>query len=354
MPLSNRRIQWISFMTGVALLCSIGLACRSVNIEPNAQLQRFEFEEPQMGVPFKIVLYAENQKIAEEAADAAFRRIAELNAIMSDYETDSEISKLSRSSEEGSPEVALSADLWAVLDPSQKLAKDSAGAFDVTVGPCVGLWRKARREKQLPDAGRLELARSKVGYENLQLDPKNRTARLAKRGMRLDVGGIAKGYASDEALRLLRTRGIHRALVAASGDLALGDSPPGAPGWRVEISGYDRSGGPAASRAFLSNCGISTSGDLFQRVEIDGVRYSHILNPFTCVGMTNHALATVIAPRDTTADALATTMTILEPGEALKLAAKYKAAVRIIQMEGERPMVYENERFRKLRVDMSP
>jgi thiamine biosynthesis lipoprotein len=164
--------------------------------------------------------------------------------------------------------------------------------------------------------------------------------------MRLDAGAIAKGYAGDEALKTLRSFGISRALVAASGDLTLGDPPPGERGWRVEVQGYD-AGGPPPQVIYLSNCAIATSGDLFQRLEINGVRYSHILNPFTCIGMTNHALATVIAPRGITADSLATAMTILDPPPALALASQYGAAVRIIRMENEQPVVYANEHFRK-------
>ena len=123
-----------------------------------------------MGVPFRMVVYATNLAHAERAVDAAFGRIAELNAIMSDYETDSELSKLSRSSEEGSPDFRLSDDLWNVLKPAQALAKETGGAFDVTIGPCAALWRKARREQEFPDAQRLENARQKVGYENLIVD----------------------------------------------------------------------------------------------------------------------------------------------------------------------------------------
>jgi len=145
----------------------------------------------------------------------------------------------------------------------------------------------------------------------------------------------------------LRAHGISRALVAASGDLALGDPPPGEKGWNVEIIGYDETGGPPSEIAILANCGVSTSGDSSQRLEVNGVRYSHILNPATCVGMTNHALATVIAKDCTTSDSLETPMTILEPAEGLRLAAKYDAAARIVQLEGDEPVARQNERFTK-------
>jgi len=323
------------------LFCS----CSS-NPKPGAMLQRFEYEQPQMGVPFRIILYARNENDAETAASAAFHRIAELNHILSDYETDSEISELSRTSGQNA-EVKISADLWNVLSASQELARRSNGAFDVTIGPCIGLWRKARREKKLPAQEQIEHFRQRVGYQNLILNKEKRTAKLIKPEMRLDVGGIAKGYAADEAIKILRRLGIRSALVAASGDLSVGDPPPGQKGWKVEIAGYDRPDGPAAAYDVLSNCGVSTSGDLFQRVEINGIRYSHILDPHTCVGMTNHALATVIAGNDTSADALATAMTILEPGAALKLASEYDAAVRIVVLQNEKPVLFQNRFFKR-------
>jgi thiamine biosynthesis lipoprotein len=336
--------------TTFLLAAFLALGCAAPKVNP-PDLARFEFEEPQMGVPFRIVLYAAGPREAERAADAAFQRVSELNAIMSDYETDSEVSKLSRSSEEDSLAAPLSEDLWTVINAGQRLAELSEGAFDMTVGPAVALWRKARREKELPDPARLENARSKVGYRHLVLDPKTKTARLRRFGMRLDLGAIAKGYAADEALEVLREHGIARALVAASGDLALGDAPPGAEGWRVEIVGYDRTNAPLSKILYLSNRGVATSGDLFQRLEIGSVRYSHILNPFTGVGMTNHALATVIASDCMTADMLATTCTILPPERSLPLAARYDAAVRVIRMEKETPVARENRRFRKLMND---
>ncbi len=298
-----------------------------------------------MGVPFRITFYAATIEEAEVAAEAVFGRVSELNAVMSDYETDSELSKLSRSSEEGSPEVKVSDDLWNVLAASQKLSRETGGVFDVTIGPVVTLWRKARREERMPDPVRLENARAKVGFANLVLDEKNHTARLLKRGMRLDLGAIAKGYAADEALKTLRAYGITRALVSLSGDLAIGDPPPGEKGWNVEIMGYDQVEGPPSAIIPLANCGVSTSGDLSQRVEINGVRFSHVVNPFTGIGITNHALATVVAKNDMIADALDTTCTMLETREALALAGRYDVALRVIRIENGRPVVFQNRKF---------
>src|SRR5262249_37764051 len=132
-------------------------------------LTRFEYQRPEMGVPFRIVLYAPDQATGEVAANAAFQRVQQLNDIMSDYDAESELSQLSRSSGQGK-EVRVSDDLWFVLQRAQELAERSGGAFDITVGSFVNLWRRARREHQLPDPSRLERARQSVGYWRVRMN----------------------------------------------------------------------------------------------------------------------------------------------------------------------------------------
>jgi FAD:protein FMN transferase len=296
---------------------------------PDPTLQRFEFTETHMAVPFRIVLYATNEAHAKHASDAAFARIADLNGKLSDYDLDSELSKLSRTSGTGHF-VPVSEDLWRVLEAAQHWAKRSEGGFDVTVGPVVNLWRHARRLQQFPRADRLADARSRVGYTNVVLDAKNRCVLLRVPGMRLDLGGIAKGFAGDEAVATLRRHGVRRALVAAAGDIRLGDSPPSSKGWKVELdAGPDTNAPPQF--VFLSNAAVATSGDLFQFLEIDGVRYSHIVDPRTGVGLTNSSLVTVVAPDGTTADAMATAVSVLGAGKGVELIrATPRTAVRIV------------------------
>src|SRR6266704_2952023 len=163
-------------------------SCVSTRSE-NATLQRFEYQQPQMGVPFRIVLYAPDPTATSSAAAASFQRIKQLNDIMSDYDADSELSRLSRTSGQGR-EVPLSQDLWFVLQHAQALAERSGGAFDVTVGPYVILWRQARRQHKLPDPARLAQARKSVGYKLIRLNPKRQSAELLAPDMRLDLGGI--------------------------------------------------------------------------------------------------------------------------------------------------------------------
>lgn len=317
--------------------------------QPSTQttLTRYEFEKPEMGVPFRIVLYAPSQTQGEDAAKAAFARVEQLNNICSDYEYDSELSALSRTSGKGQA-VKVSQELWHVLSRAQDLARESGGAFDITVGPFVSLWRKARREQKMPDSAKLEAARAAVGWEKLRLDRKKRTAELLVAGMRLDLGGIAKGYALDQALQVLRARKISKALVSGGGDLVVGDPPPGKRGWRVELPPLDASNAPPAQFVELRNAALSTSGDLYQRLEIDGKRYSHIVDPRTGIGLTDHSLVTVIAPDGITADSLTKVGSILPPEQAMKFMEHRRGiAVRIVRKPADKIQVFQSTRFKR-------
>jgi FAD:protein FMN transferase len=299
-----------------------------------------------MGVPFRIVLYAADEVTAEAAAFAAFQRISELNDILSDYDTDSELSRLSQTGGSGQ-RVPLSMDLWRVLERAQKFAQETDGAFDVTAGPAVSLWRKARRVKQLPAPDKIAEALRGVGHRKLVLDPRNRTAQLLTNYMRLDCGAIAKGYAVDEALKVLRARGVRSALVAGSGDMAVSEPPPGQRGWRIELASLEASNAPPREFVLLRNQALATSGDLFQHVEIEGTRYSHIIDPRTGIGLTDRSLVVVIAPDCMTADALSTAVSVLGPLEGIPYATAQGACVRVVRRPAQSVEVAESACFRR-------
>ena len=314
---------------------------------PGTSLHRFEFTEPQMGVPFRLVFFTTDQARANAAADKTFARIRLLNDILSDYEYDSELSTLSRSSGFGT-NVAVSPELWFVLSRAQELSRRTDGAFDITVGPVVSLWRKARREKRLPDPARLAEAMQSVGWTNLVLDVRTHSARLLRPSMRLDLGGIAKGYAADEALKILKRHGITRALVAAAGDITAADAPPEKRGWRIEVPALDVTNAPPARQLLLRHAAVSTSGDLFQHVEIDGVRYSHIVDPKTGLGLTDHSLVTIIARDGITADSHSKPPSILGPAEGMKFIERTPGlAGLIVRKPGDRIEAAESSRFHR-------
>lgn len=313
-------------MRPLIVLCSIlitftsRLAYCGVSSE---RLERFEYSQVAMGVRARIVVYAASQKSAELACTRAFARIAQLEDVLSDYRPHSELIRLCAKA--GGTAVKVSRDLLKVLLKAQQVARVSDGAFDITVGPLVKLWREARSTRRMPDESQLCSARRLVGWRNIEIHPTNSTIRLKKPGMLLDLGGIAKGYACDEALKTLKLYGVRRALVEMGGDIALGDPPPGKGGWLIEI--------PCAPvekrRQELANCGVSTSGDAEQFVEIDGRRYSHIVDPRTGVGVTHRAEVTVIASDCTTSDSLATAASVLGPGKAAEWIRRHYPRARI-------------------------
>lgn len=314
---------------------------------PAAELQRYEFEEVHMGTLFRVVLYDANKDDAITAATAAFKRVRELEAVMSDYKASSEVMKLCAANDrEPGKAFAISDDLAAVLAHALETSKISEGGFDVTVGPLSQLWRETRKTKALPSEEQRKAALAKVGWKNVELDREKKTVRLKLAGMRLDFGGIGKGFAADEVLALFKKKGRPHALVAAAGDITVGDAPPGKDGWVIDIEPIGK--GKPTKAVKLVNAAVSTSGDLFQFVEIGGVRYSHLLDPKTGLGLTGFRRATVIAPKGYQADSLTKMVSLLPPQEAVKrIEAIDKAAMYVVVKDGveAKEVVTASKRF---------
>lgn len=282
------------------------------------ELRRFQFEEPHMGTKFRIVLYAADEPTAKKASEAAFKRVAQLNRIMSDYDAQSELMQLCRkfATTVGDP-VPVSEDLFFVLAKGQEVAKRSGGAFDMSIGPFVQLWRQARRTQKLPTAEAIADAKRRVGHEKIELDEKHRTVRLKTPGMQLDLGGIAKGYAADQMLATLRRYGITQALIAAGGDVAVADPPPQETGWKVDVAPLSKDKPQYSLR--LANAAVSTSGDSQQFTIINGVRYSHIVDPRIGLGITGRRSVTVVAKNGITSDSMTKAVMLMDPAKALEL-----------------------------------
>jgi FAD:protein FMN transferase len=259
-----------------------------------------------MGVDARIVVYAKDRATAETACAAAFERFAELDTIMSDYRPTSELMRLCAKA--GGPPVNVSRDLFIVLQRAQEVARRSGGAFDVTCGPLIALWRKARKTHIVPTSQEIAHARALTGWRKLRLDAKRRTARLLIPGMKLDLGGIAKGYADDCAQQVLKKHGIRSALVEAGGDIVVSGSPPGTDGWRIQVA---NAGGKTAPIKTFANVAVSSSGDTEQYVTIGGRRYSHVVDPRTGWALTSRVQSTIVAPNGLTSDSLSTAVSVL-------------------------------------------
>jgi thiamine biosynthesis lipoprotein len=313
-----------------------------------ADLQPFEAVEPHMGTLARIKLYAADAQQASAAFRAAFDRIRQLDATLSDYKNDSELNRICRQAV-GHP-ATVSTDLFAVLAASQHLADGTDGAFDVTLGPLIRLWREARRAGRLPEDGAMRSASARCGYRKLHLDSRSRTVTLDQPGMQLDVGGIAKGYAADAALAVLTGKGIHSALVALSGDLAFSAAPPGHHGWRVGIDSADSAASDFTRVLELSDAAVSTSGDTEQHLDIGNQRYSHIVNPATGAALTSSITVTIVAPRGVVADGMSTAVSVLGAQRGMAYVEKVPGvAAMIVTREGGVNRVTESAGFQRLR-----
>jgi thiamine biosynthesis lipoprotein len=333
------------------LVCAAALLLAAFSpLQP--ALHRYEAVEPHMGTLVKVTLHAQDEVEARAAFAAAFSRIRELDDILSDYKPASELSRLTSTA--AGVDVRSSRDLIRVLAASQDLAVATGGAFDITQGPVIRLWREARAFGRRPDGDALRKASVRTGYNKLHVDQSAGTVRLDEVGMQLDVGAIGKGYAASEALAVLTSRGIGSALVAVSGDVAFSGAPPGSRGWRIDM----HSNGPAASipSVFeLTNSAVSTSGASEQHVDAGGRRYSHIIDPATQAGLTDDITVTVVAPHGLEADGLDTAVSVLgmEKGLAL-IETRPDAAALIVLRTPDGTRLVQSSRFRALAAAQRP
>ncbi len=307
-------------------------------------LQPYEAVEPHMGTLFRIKLYAASEQQAQQAFRAAFARIAQLDDELSDYKPDSELNRLARSAVKR-PQPA-SEDLVRVVGAAEQLSEKTDGAFDITIGPLTHLWRAAVKVHQLPSAEAIAAARAKCGFRKLHVNLQAHTICFDESGMQLDAGAIAKGDAADQALFVLKQLGIQSALVAASGDLAFSDAPPGEAGWKIGVDSLDRADAPFTRVLLLANGAVSTSGPSEQHLDINGVRYSHIIDPRTGMGLTRDLTVTVIAAHGLAADPLATALSVLGPERGLALIDSIPgAAALVVQDENGRHTLSKSKRF---------
>lgn len=294
------------------------LALGAMTVTAAEPLRRYQAREPHMGVDVTLTLYAPSEAVANDAAKAGFARIAELNKVFSDYDPESEAMRLCAMRPVGQA-VPVSEDLAHILKIAHEWSAKTEGAFDVTVGPLVDLWRRSRRTKKLPTDELMQKARSAVGSQLVRVLSDPPRVVLERENMRLDFGAIVKGYAAQEAVKAMAKSGVTHTLVAIAGDIAAGDAPPDAPGWKVGIAPLNANAEEPSHYLKLVNACVSTSGDAYQYVEINGMRYSHIVDPRTGLGLTHRCSVTVVSRSGATSDVLDTAATILGEERGRKL-----------------------------------
>ncbi len=266
-----------------------------------------------MGMEVRMVMEAPDEATARRAGTAAFATIAGLDARLSDYRDSSDLRAIERAAPRA---IEVHPDVFVVLSRAVEVARASDGAFDPTIAPLVALWRQSRASGRLPSEVELAAARALVGWVRLELDPHSSVVRLPLAGMRLDLGGIAKGYILQRALDTLREHGVTVAMINAGGDIVAGDPPRRSGGWRIVLEVPCSTG---AAFPDIRNAAFATSGATKQFVEIDGVRYSHVVDPRTGLGLTTHQTVHVRAPDGATADAWATALSVIGPARAQRV-----------------------------------
>ena len=279
---------------------------------------RHETTVQKLGTTFRFISYTEDSNLAAQTAQLAIKLIDSLNLVFSDYEEKSEITLLSQSAGTDTW-VQVSDHLWRVLKIADRLSHDSNGAFDVTIGPLTKLWRRAFRRNIMPSKIDIKKALQLVGFKSIQFDNKTQAVRLSKTGMRIDLGGIAKGYIVDRIYNLYASKGLRKVLVDGGGDLFIGDAPSDTSSWKINLPSLI----PFQDDRFTSQYALATSGDTFRYIESDGIRYSHIIDPRTGYGIQNQSNVTIIAETCMIADALASVLSMLTKKEVELLLKRY-------------------------------
>jgi len=279
-----------------------------------------------MGTLARVVAVAPDMRTAKQSIKAAFAEINKVDKLMSDYKSESEISQVNRDAFRQA--VKISKSTYEVLQKAVEFSRLSGGAFDVTVGPLVQLWRLAAEANSVPTDTQLEQARSKVGYEKLILDANQTSVRFAVDGMKLDLGGIAKGYAIDKAVEAMQKCGALGAMVDIGGDIRCFGTPSrGKKEWLIGLQDPNEAKEPISTGKpllvlKLKNAAIATSGNYRRFSLVKGKKYSHIINRKSGTATESLSSVTIIAKRALDADALATAVSVMGSEKGLALIEK--------------------------------
>ncbi len=253
---------------------------------------------------------------SRQAMMLAFEEIRRIDGLMSVYNPDSEVSRVNEAA--GEFAVRVSADTLEVVSESLRIARLTNGAMDITVAPLMELWGFGNGENRVPPDDELQEKLLLVDYRKVLADADSSTVRLDLPGMRIDVGGIAKGYAVDSAIRVMKEAGIRNALISAGGDIYAMGAPPGKESWKIGIR-HPRARADLLGILELKDRAVATSGDYENFFEVDGKRYCHIMDPGTGRPVQGIMSVTILADTAAEADALATAIFPLGADKGMKL-----------------------------------
>jgi FAD:protein FMN transferase len=311
-----------------------------------AQLQRFNFSQPKMGASFTITFYDDDSVHAAITAQQCFNLVDKYVLLYSDYIDSSELNLLCAKSGLGVL-VKVSDALMEIMLRSKTAFNKSAGSFDITLGPLTKLWRKARKEKIFPDEKVVKEKLSLTGFDKIIIDSLQQTILLTQKGIQLDLGGIAQGYIAQKVIDFLKESNIANALVNVSGDIAAIGAPPNTSGWTIGINVPQSNKELLNKKLLIANKAVTTSGDVYQYMEHNGKRYSHIIDPKTGYGITSGRNVTVVANDATIADWFTKACSLLPISKAKKLAQELDVDFLITEIKNNKLIFYTTKGFKR-------
>jgi len=277
----------------------------------------YKFHQVAMGTVIEITLIGDNEEAANKAALRAFQEVKRIEQLMSPWIESGDVFRINQSS--GKERVKISNETLDVIKKAQEISELSDGRFDITVGPLAELWRKAREKKIPPSAEEVKEKLGLVNFKNIEMDREGKVF-LKKKGMAVDLGGIAKGYAVDRAFELLKSLGYKDLIVNAGGDLRVGGLKNNQP-WSIGIQ-HPRESKNFLARISVSDMAVATSGDYERFFIYEGRRYHHIFNPKDGFPTDDCQSVTVLCKEGMMADALATAVFVLGPEKGYALCQK--------------------------------
>ncbi|AVR46747.1 thiamine biosynthesis protein ApbE [Christiangramia fulva] len=261
-----------------------------------------------MGSRFEITVTASDQSKAEEYIGLAVNEITRIEKLISSWDPSTQTSQINRNA--GIKPVKVSPELYNLIDRALKISEITDGAFDISYASMDKIWKFDGSMTKMPSEDEIKESVSKVGYQNIILNPADTSVFLKKQGMKIGFGAIGKGYAADQAKKLLMKEGVEAGIINASGDMNTWGTKPNGEAWKIAITN-PMNKEHAFALLPIENRAVVTSGDYEKFVNFNGIRYSHIINPKTGYPATGIISSTVFAPKAELADALATSVFVM-------------------------------------------
>ena len=301
-----------------------------------------------MGTILEFRLYCNDKEVCDKAILEAYSEVKRLDDIFSNYKNNSVLSRVNSFAGDG--RISVPQEFIELTRRAIFFSGLTDGAFDITVGKAIEIWSVGEQKNLMPNRDEIQKAQDCIGFGKIKLYPMEKQIELESPCLSLDFGGIGKGYALDRAVRILRSYGIKRGIVNFGGNIYAMQPPPGEDGWDVGIR-HPRDEDEVLTLLKVEDVAVSTSGDYERYFEVNGRRFSHIIDPRDGLPVESVPSVTVIAKDATDADALSTAFSVMKRDKAIRFIEGLKdVGVMIVREEKGKLSIYKNPSFSKLEV----